>query len=162
MSDTQVRSDEATAAARSLVSALQEADPAAIALGITLGDVTPGSVTLEQPVRPEMLNGHGLVHGGYLFMLADTAFAYCCASLGRLSVTRNAEIAFIGAAPGSAALVAHAVVRTTYGRNSICDISITSEKGKLLAEFRGNGSIVAPHKAEGTSDGHQQRGHRGH
>jgi acyl-CoA thioesterase len=129
-----------------LVASLQESDPAALELGITLGDVSPGSVTLHQPVRPAMLNGHGIVHGGYLFMLADTAFAYCCASLGRLSVTRNAEIAFIAAAHGGGNLVATASVRTSYGRNTICDISITNEHGKVLAEFRGNGSTVAAPK----------------
>ncbi|MCX2750090.1 hotdog fold thioesterase [Arthrobacter sp. MI7-26] len=93
-----------------------------------------------------MLNSHGIVHGGYLFLLADTALAYRCASLGRLSVTRNAEIAFVAAAQGGVGLVANAVIRATYGRNSICDISITNEKGELLAEFRGNGSIVTAPK----------------
>ncbi|MGO4806127.1 PaaI family thioesterase [Arthrobacter sp. 2MCAF15] len=135
--------DEQALRASRLVTSLQESDPAALSLGIKLGDISPGRVTLEQPIRPEMLNGHGIVHGGYLFLLADTAFAYCCASLGRLSVTRNAEIAFIAAAHGGTALTATAAIRTTYGRNSICDISITTDHGKLLAEFRGTGSVMS-------------------
>ncbi|HEY5320634.1 MAG TPA: hotdog fold thioesterase [Galbitalea sp.] len=135
--------DVTDARARELVEALLESDPAAMALGMTLGSISAGRVELSQLVTPAMVNGHAIVHGGYVFLLADTAFAYCCASLERLSVTRTADIAFIAPARVASTMLATATVRANYGRNLICDVRITDEGGALLAEFRGHGTRTA-------------------
>ena len=120
---------------------MHDDDAVSASLGFVIGEVSEGSVELRMPVGPAMVNAHGLVHGGYLFLLADTAFAYCCVSLGKRSVTRTADIAFL--APGHAGdeLVALATVRADAGRTTIVDVAVTSA-GVLLAEFRGHGALV--------------------
>lgn len=127
------------AAAR--VAALRSEDVAIAHLGIEVLEVSAGSVALAMLVAPSMTNGHGIVHGGYLFLLADTALAYCCASLDRLSVTRTADIAFLAPAPLGARVIASASVRALSGRTTICDVRVESE-GALIAEFRGHGVLA--------------------
>jgi acyl-CoA thioesterase len=124
------------AAAR--VAALRAVDGAIDHLGVEIVAVTAGSVELALRVEPTMVNGHGILHGGYLFLLADTAFAYCCASLGRPSVTRTADIAFLAPAPVGSRVTAHAEVRLSEGRTTICDVRL-DDGGTRLAEFRGHG-----------------------
>ncbi len=80
---------------------LYAGDLAAQALGIEILDVAPGRVRLAMTVRPDMLNGHGICHGGIIFALADTAFAFACNSHGDAMVAAGASIEFL--APGSAA-----------------------------------------------------------
>jgi acyl-CoA thioesterase len=130
--------DDAAAAVR----ALHAADPTAAALDIRVREAAAGRVVLSQPVPESMINGHGVVHGGALFLLADTAFAYCCSSLGRPSVTRSADIVFLAPGRAGTQLVATAVGRSSSGRTTICDVAIVDEAGTLLAEFRGQGTIV--------------------
>lgn len=69
-----------------------DADPAARGLGITLVDTGPGRATLRMTVRADMVNGHGTAHGGYLFLLADSAFACACNSHGPVTVASGADI----------------------------------------------------------------------
>ena len=120
------------------VNALRAVDGAIEHLGVEIVAVTAGTVELALRVEPTMANGHGIVHGGYLFLLADTAFAYCCASLDRPSVTRTADIAFLAPAPVGARVTAHAEVRLSQGRTTICDVRIDAG-GETVAEFRGHG-----------------------
>ena len=126
-----------------LVSAMHGEDPTAAALGIQLAHSESGLVTITQPVTNQMLNASGIVHGGYLFLLADTALAYCCASMGRRSVTRSADICFIASARVGHELSATAHHKTTHRRNTIIDVSVFSGE-HLLAEFRGHGVLVPP------------------
>jgi len=120
------------------VAELRAQDRAIDHLGIEVVSVAAGSVELAFTAEPTMTNGHGLVHGGYLFLLADTALAYCCASLDRASVTRTADIAFLAPVAGGARVTAVAVVRASHGRTTICDVRLDSD-GTLIAEFRGHG-----------------------
>ena len=124
-----------------LVNALLDDDAVARSLGITLGAVEAGRVEIRMPVAAAMVNGHGLVHGGYLFLLADTALAFCCASLDKPSVTRTADIAFLAPAREHDTLVATAAVRADAGRATIIDVRITSGE-TVLAEFRGHGAAT--------------------
>jgi acyl-CoA thioesterase len=124
------------------VAKLRAADDAIDHLGIEVVSVGAGSVELAMAIVPSMANAHGILHGGYLFLLADTALAYCCASLARLSVTRAAEIALIAPARVGSRITAVAEVRATHGRTTICDVRVEAA-GALLAEFRGHGSMVA-------------------
>jgi len=124
-----------------LVTAMHDEDAVSASLGFTIGPVSAGTVELRMPVGDAMVNAHGVVHGGYVFLLADTAFAYCCVSLGKRSVTRTADVAFL--APGHAGdeLVATASLRADAGRTTIVDVRVTASD-VLLAEFRGHGAAV--------------------
>jgi acyl-CoA thioesterase len=128
--------------ARTLVADLRAVDDAIEHLGIEVVTAEAGSIELAMSVVPSMANGHGVLHGGYMFLLADTALAYCCASLERMSMTRTAEIAFLAPARVGSRLTAIAEVRATHGRTTICDVRLEAD-GVRVAEFRGHGSAVA-------------------
>jgi acyl-CoA thioesterase len=123
------------------VAALRAIDPAIEHLGIEVVAVSAGSVELALAADATMGNGHGVVHGGYLFLLADTALAYCCASLDRTSVTRTADVAFLAPAAVGAHITAVAEVRVVQGRTTVCDVRVAAD-GALIAEFRGHGVLV--------------------
>ena len=127
--------------AREQVTILRATDDAIHHLGVDVVAVSAGSVELALTVKPTMVNGHRVLHGGYLFLLADTAFAYCCASVGRASVTRTADIAFLASASIGTRITAIAEVRVAQARATICDVRIEAD-GVCLAEFRGQGLLT--------------------
>ncbi len=126
-----------TAVTSAAIHALYAGDIAAQALGIEVLDVAPGIVRLTMVVRPDMLNGHGICHGGMLFALADTAFAYACNLPGDAMVAAGASIEFL--APGSSGerLIATARETSRSARHGIYDVAITNSSGEPLAHFRG-------------------------
>ena len=126
-------------AMREQVLALHRDDIAVQAAKIEIGEITADSLTLTQTVRPEMLNGLGVLHGGYTFFLADTAFAYRMAMTGTGHFSRSAEIIFVAAARAGATISATAVVRTVFGRSAICDVTVRDDTGAVIAEVRVNG-----------------------
>jgi phenylacetic acid degradation protein PaaD len=87
-------------------------------------------------VGPAMINGHGITHGGYLFLLADTAFACACNSRGRVTVAAGADITFIAPARDGDLLVAAAAERVSYGRSGLYDVTVR-RGNEIVAEFRG-------------------------
>jgi acyl-CoA thioesterase len=94
-------------------------------------------------IGPTMVNGHGLCHGGYIFMLADTAFAYACNSYGQRNVAQNAQIAFIAPGKRDMRLVATAAERQRGERSGIYDITVRdSATGEIIAEFRGGSRTI--------------------
>ncbi|WP_184971957.1 hydroxyphenylacetyl-CoA thioesterase PaaI [Nonomuraea endophytica] len=113
------------------------ADTASKALGIELLDLAEGRATCRMAVTGEMVNGHGLCHGGYVFLLADTAFACACNTYGPVTVAAGAEITFVSPAREGDVLTAEAAERTRYGRSGIYDITVTGSGGRVVAEFRG-------------------------
>jgi acyl-CoA thioesterase len=93
---------------------------------------------VRMTVGDQMVNGHAIAHGGYLFTLADSAFALACNSRGVLTVAAGADIAFVTSARLGDVLVAEARVRVDYGRSGITDVTVTREAdGAVIAEFRG-------------------------
>lgn len=118
-------------------------DAAAQHLGITIDRIAPGQATLSMTVRDCMLNGHGVCHGGFLFALADTAFAYACNSGNQATVASGCSIDFL--APGRAAsrLQARARVRAAGGRTGLYDIEVSDQDGTLIALFRGKSYRIA-------------------
>jgi len=112
-------------------------DAAARTLGITIEEVRPGYARLSMVAAAAMLNGHDVVHGGFIFALADTAFAYACNSRNESHVALNAAISF--AAPGRAGhrLTATAQERSRAGRTGIYDVEVQNESGATIAFFRG-------------------------
>jgi len=118
------------------VEAMMESDAASRMFGIELLDYGEGWARAQMTIRDDMVNGHGMCHGGVIFSLADTAFAYACNSWGPATVAAGADIAFV--APGRAGdlLTAEARMRARYGRNGIYDVTVT-RGDQLIAEFRG-------------------------
>jgi acyl-CoA thioesterase len=111
-------------------------DLASRSLGITLVEAGPGHATVRMTVTDTMVNGHALAHGGYVFLLADTAFACACNSHGPVTVAAGADITFVATAHLGDELTARAEERTTYGRSGIYDVTV-SRGNEVIAEFRG-------------------------
>ena len=121
-------------------------DTASAGLGMRLVSVGTGTAVLEMPVRDDMVNGHGMAHGGFVFTLADSAFAFACNSRNQVTVAQACDIVFIAPAQRGDLLVAEARERTSYGRNGIYDVTVR-RGDDVIAEFRGrsrqlSGSIV--------------------
>ncbi|GAA2508647.1 hydroxyphenylacetyl-CoA thioesterase PaaI [Streptomyces thermolineatus] len=111
-------------------------DVASRSLGIELLEHGEGTARLRMTVTPAMVNGHGIAHGGYLFLLADTAFACACNSHGPVTVAAGAGIDFVAPAREGDVLVATAEERTRFGRSGIYDVSVL-RGDEVVAEFRG-------------------------
>jgi acyl-CoA thioesterase len=126
--------------AQSAVASMLGGDRASQNLGIEILDVAPGSVRIAMTVRPEMLNGHGLCHGGFLFTFADSAFAFACNSYGEPMVAAGASIEFLAPGLSGERLTAAAseVARTV--RGGIYDVRIANPAGESVAVFRGRSS----------------------
>ncbi len=123
--------------------AMYAKDVAAKALGITLTQVAPGVATMQMPVRADMLNGHGICHGGLIFTLADTAFAYACNSYNKVTVAAGCSIEFLKAGQASDTLVAQAKEQALQGRHGIYDITVRNGAGEVIALFRGKSTQIA-------------------
>jgi acyl-CoA thioesterase len=125
--------------------AMFETDQATRLLGIVLSQFGDGRAVASMRVTAAMVNGHGMAHGGYVFLLADTAFAYACNSRGPVTVAAGAEISFVAAARLGDELTATAEERTRYGRNGLYDITVHREDphGRtVIAEFRGRSRVI--------------------
>ena len=112
-------------------------DEASRAAGVTIDDVGPGRATVRMRVGETMINGHSLCHGGYVFLLADTALALACNSGGEVTVTQACDVVFVAPARLDDVLIAEAVQRLRYDRNGICDVTVRRASGEVIAEFRG-------------------------
>ncbi len=124
------------------VQAMMARDEASRGLGIELVDHAEGRAVTRMTVRPDMLNGHAVAHGGLIFALADTAFACACNSYGPVTVAAAAEIVFIAPAYAGDVLTGEAVVRTRFGRAGLYDVTIRRD-GDVIAEFRGRSHQIA-------------------
>jgi len=113
------------------------ADVASRALGIELIEAADGAAMARMRVTAAMVNGHRIAHGGYLFLLADTAFALACNSHGPVTVAAGGDILFVRPAYEGDVLFARAVERVRYGRSGIYDVTVTRDGGAVIAEFRG-------------------------
>ena len=99
--------------------------------------VGPGTAVLSMAVTEAMVNGHGTCHGGFIFLLADSAFAFACNSHNQKNVAQNCQIAFVAPGRFGMRLVAEARERHRAERNGIYDVTVKSDAGELIAEFRG-------------------------
>jgi acyl-CoA thioesterase len=113
-------------------------DRASRALGMEVLLLERDHAVVRMPVTDAMVNGHAIAHGGYIFTLADSAFALACNSRGTLTVAAGADITFVASARRGDVLVAEASQRVTYGRSGITDVTVRREADRaLVAEFRG-------------------------
>ncbi|AIJ25320.1 phenylacetic acid degradation protein PaaD [Amycolatopsis methanolica 239] len=120
-------------------------DVASKSLGIELVEADGGRAVARMTVTEQMVNGHAIAHGGYIFLLADTTFACACNSHGPVTVAAGAEISFVASARLGDHLVATAEERTRYGRNGIYDVTVHRETDAgrvVIAEFRGRSRTI--------------------
>ena len=107
------------------------------AWGIVIEEARAGYARLSMAVRADMLNGHGIVHGGMVFALADTAFAYVCNGRNEKSVAGQASIIFLSSARESESLVAEGEELASVGRSGVTRVSVRTADGRAIAEFTG-------------------------
>jgi acyl-CoA thioesterase len=137
LSNAQDDASEARQRARAAADALYAGDTASRALGIELLEAMPGRVRVAMTVRDDMVNGHGICHGGILFTLADSAFAFACNSHGEAMVAAGASIEFLAPVAKGARLTATATETSRTARGGIYDVVVAEESGEPLAHFRG-------------------------
>jgi acyl-CoA thioesterase len=121
--------------------AMFAADPASRGLGMELLAAGPGTATVRMTITPAMVNGHAIAHGGYVFLLADTAFACACNSRGPVTVAAGADITFVAPARAGDVLVATAAERISYGRSGVYDVTV-HRGDQVVAEFRGRSRTI--------------------
>jgi len=150
MTPTPSETDEAlaTALAQDAVNAMWSRDQAAQALGMEIRQVLAGSATLRMPVRKDMVNGHQICHGGLIFTLADTAFAYACNSYNQNTVASACHIDFLAPGREGDVLEAVAIERSSAGRTGVYDVEVRVVDGHAVALFRGKshrikGEVIA-------------------
>ena len=139
---------EAQALALRVAEAMFERDTASHALGLHLVRVAPGHAEVAMTVRPDMLNGHAICHGGFIFTLADSAFAYACNSYNLTTVASGCGIDFLAPAREGDLLTAVAQERSASGRTGVYDIEIVNQRGERIALFRGKSYRIKGHVIE--------------
>jgi acyl-CoA thioesterase len=112
-------------------------DEASRRLGITIDAVAPGRATARMRVTDAMVNGHGICHGGYVFLLADTAFAFACNTYDAVTLAAQCDIVFASSARSGDELVAEAQERIRFGRSGVYDVTVYGGEESAIAEFRG-------------------------
>lgn len=118
-------------------------DKASQQLGMQLVSAGDGAAVVRMKVTESMVNGHGMTHGGFVFALADTAFACACNSHGPVTVAAGADVTFLRPTAAGDQLEAHARERSTSGRSGIYDVTVT-RAGDVVAEFRGRSRMISP------------------
>ncbi|MYN11881.1 hydroxyphenylacetyl-CoA thioesterase PaaI [Pusillimonas sp. TS35] len=116
---------------------MYENDPASQALGAVVDRVGPGRAEMSMTVRRDMLNGHGTCHGGFIFALADSAFAFACNSRNDATVASGATIDFLAPAFEGDVLTAQATESALAGRTGLYDVEVVNQQGRRIALFRG-------------------------
>ena len=127
-------------------------DHAARGLGIELLEVAPGMARLRMTVRPDMVNGHGSCHGGFIFTLADAAFSYACNTDNQRAVASGADISYLAPARTGDVLVSVCRQRQQGGRNGIYDSEVSNQDGHTIALFRGRSTRIKGHFFPDTPD----------
>jgi acyl-CoA thioesterase len=136
------------ALADAVTHAMWSRDRATQGLGIQILSVKPGYALMAMPVRGDMVNGHHICHGGFMFTLADSAFAFACNSYNQNTVASACHIDFLAPAREGDVLEAEAVERSLSGRTGVYDITVRTRGGKTVAMFRGKsyrikGEVIA-------------------
>jgi acyl-CoA thioesterase len=128
---------EANELADRVAHAMLAAEGTGPAWGITIEEVRAGYARLSMRIRADMLNGHNIVHGGMVFSLADTAFAYVCNGRNEKTVAAQASIVFLGSAQEGELLIAEGEETATAGRGGVTRVSVRTGEGRAIAEFTG-------------------------
>lgn len=145
MNDTVEFTDEADdpqAVAERATRTMYERDNTSSSLGMTLDHVAPGEARMSMTIREDMINGFGTCHGGYVFMLADSTFAFACNSHDKISVLAAAEMSFLAPVNLGDRLSAHAREVHLRGRSGIYDVEVRKADGEVVGLFRGKSRTV--------------------
>lgn len=134
---------DATLLAQRSAEAMWALDTATRSLGMQIDRIEPGVAVLSMMVNESMVNGHGTCHGGYIFMLADSAFAFACNSFNQKNVAQNCQITFVAPGQLGMRLVAEAQMRQRAERSGIYDVTVRSDAGETIAEFRGHSRAIS-------------------
>jgi acyl-CoA thioesterase len=116
-------------------------DRASKGLGMELLEAGDGRAVVQMRIAQTMINGHGIAHGGFVFTLADTAFACACNTYGPVTVAAGADISFLSPVREGDVLVATAAERVVSGRSGIYDVTV-SRGDEIVAEFRGRSRTI--------------------
>ena len=114
-------------------------------MGMELLSVEPGRAQMSMVVRPRHLNGHQICHGGFIFTLADSTFAFACNSHNRNTVAAGGSIEFLKPAHAGDVLTCTGVEQVLQGRHGIYDMTVTNQKGEVVAMFRGKSAQIPGH-----------------
>jgi acyl-CoA thioesterase len=136
-------SQQAQHLAEKITELLYTQDRASRALGIRIDETRPGYARATMVVRSDMTNGHHIAHGGLVFTLADTAFAFACNSHNESNVAASASIDFLAPSHEGDELTAVATELWRSGRSGIYEITVTNQKGARIALFRGRSARIA-------------------
>lgn len=134
---------KAQALAQAAGAAMYERDRASRAMGMRLADIRPGYARMTMPVREDMLNGHQTCHGGYIFALADSAFAFACNSHNLITVGAGCTIDYLAPGRLDDVLTAEAVEQALAGKSGVYDVRVCNQDGRLIALFRGKSHRVS-------------------
>ncbi|MBT9499056.1 MULTISPECIES: hydroxyphenylacetyl-CoA thioesterase PaaI [Zoogloea] len=153
MTDKHLNKAEAQALAESVAEVMWARDRATNALGMKIEAVRPGYARISMTVRGDMVNGHHICHGGLIFTLADSAFAYACNSYNKNTVASACNIDFLAPGREGDTLDAEAVEQSQAGRTGVYDVTVRDSAGKTIALFRGksyriSGEVIAGLAAE--------------
>lgn len=128
---------DADALARRIAETLLSREGTGPAWGVEIEDAREGYARIRMKLRDDMLNGHRIAHGGMIFALADTAFAYACNSRNESTVAQSASISFLAPANAGEVLVAEARETARSGRSGVYQVSVRGADGRVIAEFTG-------------------------
>jgi acyl-CoA thioesterase len=133
---------DAAEMAQASADAMWAEDKASRAMGMKVEKVGPGFAVLSMSVGVDMVNGHGFCHGGYIFSLADSAFAFACNSHNQRHVAQHCQISYLAPGRLGMRLVAEARERHRAERSGVYDVTVKSEAGETIAEFRGHSRSI--------------------
>ena len=136
--------------AERVAAAMFGSDRASQHLGMRIESVGPGRAELTMTVRDDMLNGHSICHGGFIFLLADSTFAFACNSYNRNTVAQGCSIEYLAPAHGGDVLRATGVERSRSGRTGVYDIDVRNQEGRTVALFRGKSYRIDGHVVDET------------
>jgi acyl-CoA thioesterase len=135
----------AQALAERVARSMFTSDRASQALGMRIESVAPGRAEMTMTVRDDMVNGHAICHGGYIFLLADSTFAFACNSYNRNTVAQGCSIDYLAPARAGDVLNATGTERSRTGRTGVYDIEVRNQAGKTIALFRGKSYRIDGH-----------------
>lgn len=142
---TETALHDAQALAEAACKSMFDADACTRWLGMRVEAVAPGHARLSMTVRPEFLNGHRTCHGGLIFTLADSAFAFACNSHNHNTVAAGCSVEFLRPAHGGDVLVAEATEQVLSGRHGVYDVRVSNQTGEVVAMFRGKSAQIRGH-----------------
>lgn len=129
--------NEADNLARRVAEMLLQREGTGSAWGVAIDDAREGYARIRMKLRDDMLNGHRIGHGGMIFALADTAFAYACNSRNENTVAQHASISFLAPAQPGDVLIAEAHEVSRSGRSGVYQVSVRTADNRVIAEFTG-------------------------